>query len=357
MKTVYLALARALLVAREGGGAWRAETRLDGLQPACLAADPLAPGRLYCGTWGRGLWRSEDAGDTWLPSGAPATGRTLAAASGGIAHPHVTAVAVSATERANGHGVVYAGTEPSALFRSEDGGASWRELAGLRAVPSAPEWRFPPRPHTSHVRWIAPDPGTAGRLYVAIEAGAVLRSADGGTSWEDRRPDGPRDVHTLATHPLAPGRLYAAAGDGLLRAGTGYAESRDGGDTWARPDRGLDHHYLWGLAVDPGDPDTILVSAARGAGRAHNPAAAESAVYRSAAGGPWEQVATGLPAGRGTLVPILATNPAEPGVFYALSNRGVQRSADAGRSWADVPLPWPGAYRHQRHQALLVRAV
>ncbi len=44
MKTVYLALARALLVARARGGAWRAETRLEGLQPTCLAADRSRPG-------------------------------------------------------------------------------------------------------------------------------------------------------------------------------------------------------------------------------------------------------------------------------------------------------------------------
>ena len=59
--------------------------------------------------------------------------------------------------------------------------------------------------------------------------------------------------------------MYAAAGGGFLQEGTGYAESPDGGDTWAKPNRGLLRHYLWELvAVDPGDPDTVLVSAARG---------------------------------------------------------------------------------------------
>lgn len=71
MKTVYLALAQGLLVAREGGGAGRAQTRLDGLRPTCLAADPYALGRLYCGTFGRGLWRSEDAGALGAPSAPP----------------------------------------------------------------------------------------------------------------------------------------------------------------------------------------------------------------------------------------------------------------------------------------------
>jgi hypothetical protein len=49
----------------------------------------------------------------------------------------VTAVDVGHAEQANGFGVVYAGTEPSAVFRSETGGDSWVDLAGLRALPSA----------------------------------------------------------------------------------------------------------------------------------------------------------------------------------------------------------------------------
>jgi hypothetical protein len=106
--------------------------------------------------------------------------------------------------------------------------------------------------------------------------------------------------------------------------------------------------------VDPADPDTILVSAARGAGSARNPSAAESAVYRKTAGGPWRKTEAGLPEDRGTLVPILAANPAEPGAFYALSNRGVHRSADGGVSWDRLGLPWAESYHWQRHQAILV---
>jgi photosystem II stability/assembly factor-like uncharacterized protein len=354
VRKMYLAMARQLMVATEENGRWRADVRLEGLQPVCLAADPLRPGRIYCGTWGRGLWRSEDAGHSWRPVGDPVTDWTLSSFGDGIPHPHVTAVAVSTAEGAGGLGVVFAGTEPSALFRSEDGGETWRELEGLTELPSASGWSFPPRPHTSHVRWISPDPNARGSVYVSIEAGAVVRSADGGKTWEDRRPEGPLDAHTLATHPLAPGRLYAAAGDGQIKKGTGYAESTDGGNTWTKPNEGLSHHYLWGLAVDPANPDTVIVSAAGGAGKAHNPSAAESAVYRRTAGGPWQRAEAGLPEGRGTLVPILGTNPAEPGVFYCLSNKGVHRSADAGVSWEPVDLPWDESYRGQRHQALLV---
>jgi hypothetical protein len=55
-------------------------------------------------------------------------------------------------------GAIYAGTEPSALFRSDDGGRTWRELRALLDLPSSPTWSFPPRPWTSHVRWIPPNP-------------------------------------------------------------------------------------------------------------------------------------------------------------------------------------------------------
>jgi hypothetical protein len=351
---MYLAMERELLVASEQNRGWWVDTRLQGLQPVCLAADPLKPERVYCGTFRRGLWRSEDAGASWRPVGDPGGYWMRSSFEGGITHPNVMAVAVSATERVKGRGVVYAGTEPSALFRSEDGGETWRELEGLRELPSASEWSFPPRPHTSHVRWISPDLNAEGKVYVSIEAGAVVRSIDGGESWEDRRPEGPRDAHTLAMHLRAPGRVYAAAGDGFLEEGTGYAESPDGGDTWTKPNRGLSHHYLWGVGVDPGDPDTVVVSAARSPWMAHNPFDAESAIYRKRADEPWRKTEEGLPEDRGTLAPVLTTNSAEPGVFYALSNRGVHRSADAGLSWKDLEMPWTESYLRQRHQALVV---
>ena len=87
MTKLYLAMARELVVGSIGGRGWRAETRLEGLQPLCLAADPHEPARLYCGTFGRGLWRSDDAGDTWRPIGDPVTDWTLASFRGGIPIP------------------------------------------------------------------------------------------------------------------------------------------------------------------------------------------------------------------------------------------------------------------------------
>jgi photosystem II stability/assembly factor-like uncharacterized protein len=246
------------------------------------------------------------------------------------------------------------GTEPSAIFRSADGGATWRDLATLRQLPSASTWSFPPRPYTHHVRWITPDPLQPGCIYAAIEAGALLRSFDGGETWQDRKPDGPFDTHTLATHKLAPNRLYSAAGDGFMRPGIGFVQSDNGGDSWYRPDEGLHHHYLWSVAVDPADPDILVISAAHGPQQAHNPASAESAIYRRSRNSPWQQVRAGLPAEKGVLTFVLTANPAEPGVFYAGSNKGIFRSADAGVSWEELPIHWPDNFQMGRVHALVV---
>lgn len=335
MIKLYIATDEAVAVVRQRNGEWDADMQMVGSQPQCLALDRARPQRVYCGTFDRGLWRSEDAGGTWQPVGP------------GIQHESVTAVAVSVTERVGDTGVVYAGTEPSALYRSEDGGGTWQELSALRRLPSAPSWSFPPRPYTSHIRWITPDPLVARRVFAAIEAGALVRSLDGGQTWEDRKPGGPYDTHTLVMHRLAPNRLYSAAGDG-------YFESEDGGETWYRPGEGLQHHYIWGVAADPADPETLVISAARGPQQAHNPQSAESAIYRRSGDRQWRQVRDGFPEPRGLLTSVLAAHEAEPGVFYASNNRGVFRSTDAGSSWEAMPVRWPQGLRFGRAHVLVV---
>jgi photosystem II stability/assembly factor-like uncharacterized protein len=166
-----------------------------------------------------------------------------------------------------------------------------------------------------------------------------MRSQDAGLTWEDRKPGSQYDAHTLRTHRLAPGRVYEAAGGG-------YAESRDGGATWQRLDDGLTRRYVWGLAVDPQNPDVMLVSAAPGPREAHGSSTGEAAIYRRVDGGSWEEVRDGLPPARGTRACVLASCEAEPGVFYAASRDGsVYRATDAGITWERLEIQWPEGYR------------
>jgi hypothetical protein len=187
--------------------------------------------------------RTADAGRSWVDCTLPESG--------------VFSVAVSAAD-----GAVYAGTEPSRLFRSDDRGQSWRALDALLDLPSRPSWSFPPRPWTSHVRWIAPSPHDANLLLVGIELGGLMRSTDGGESWHDHCAAAQPDVHSLAWHPRLRGRAYEAGGGGA-------AFSVDGGESWQPADEGRDRNYTWSVTVDPDDPDCWFVSASTGPYAAH----------------------------------------------------------------------------------------
>lgn len=333
MKTsLVLATDQALLIARPIMR-WVVEQHLQGKSPGCVAVDPSDPTRLYCGTWGEGLWMSQDGGQTWGQAGS------------GISHPAITSVAVGPPERGQRLGVVYVGTEPSTLFRSNDGGSTWQELSGLRMLPSSRTWSFPPHPETHHVRWIEPSRTRPGEVYVAIEAGALVRTRDGGRTWLDRAPGGPIDTHTAATHLRAPDRIYSAAGDG-------YFESTDAGDTWARRVEGLRHRYLVGVALDPADPDTVVISAAQGPWVAYRPQNAEAYIYRKIAGKAFDLAMEGLPGGRGTTASRFATLSDERGIIYAANNQGTYRSEDAGRTWGALDIRWPSRALAQGVEAL-----
>jgi photosystem II stability/assembly factor-like uncharacterized protein len=171
---------------------------------------------------------------------------------------------------------------------------------------------------------------------LAIEAGALIRSFDGGKTWKDRVDGGPYDTHTLATNPNAPGRLYSSAGDG-------YFESRDYGETWRSPENGLRHHYLYSIAVHPSDADTVLISASSSAWTAYDPQNAESYVYRKVDGGNWERIVKGFPPSAGTTASAISANPEKTGEFYAANNTGLYRSSDAGSTWEKLVAPWPGS--------------
>ena len=329
MTTLYVLLGDCYRRIDPTAGTVTAADGLDGRRLECVAA---AGGRVFVGTFDAGLWRSADGGETFEPTAAAEAAGTDA----------VTAVAVAPDDSDE----IWAGTEPSRVVRSTDGGETWVRRSGLTELDSADEWSFPPRPDTHHVRWLAPDPADPDRWYVAVEAGALLRTPDRGVTWCDRVPDGPRDTHTVATHPERPGTAWVAAGDG-------FGVTTDGGDSWTFPTDGLGRTYCWSLAVDPGDPDRLLVSAARSAREAHTAARAETYVYRRV-GDDWERLDdTDLPVGTGVTRPVLAAGDA-PGVFYALSNHGLWRSADGGDSWRAVAAAWPERVETATAQGLVV---
>lgn len=303
--------------------------------PTCLATAPGSGGPAWCGTTDAGVYRSDDGGRSWHAAGLPGA--------------HVTALTVDPMEE----GVVWAGTEPSAVWRgrwasSHAAGAlgagglgsdaaavggrdvdpapvEWERREGLVDLPSSGDWSFPPRPETHHVRWIARHPSEAGRLWVAVEAGALVWTTDGGATWHDRVDGSPHDTHELAIHPARPDLLRIAAGDG-------YFESPDAGRSWSSPMDGLEVGYLRSVAVAPDDPDTVIVSAASTARSAYGTFRADGRLYRRQGGGRWERVRHGWPDPPDTIAPLLVADPPR-GRILAADERGVHASSDGGGSW------------------------
>ena len=299
-----------VLVVDPGSGS--VEEAAAGIRPTCVAADPSARVRVWCGTE-NGVRRSDDGGRTWTPAG--------------LDGEHVTAVTGAPGGSTREGRTVYAGTEPSALWRSADDG-NWERSPGLLDLPSAPTWSFPPKPETHHVRWIACDPSRAGRLYVAIEAGALVTTTDGGRTWIDRPDIAPYDTHELAIHPERPDGLRVSAGDG-------YWESADAGASWTSPEDGLDVTYLRSVAIDPGDPAVVVVSAASHPHAAYMAGHSDGRLYRREGRGRWRRVTEGWPDPPATIAPLLAAGR-QPGELWAADERGVHRSEDGGRVWEAV---------------------
>lgn len=345
---------RELIVVEEKNGDFKVQYHLQKMQPTCIAIDPFQPNRIYCGTFGRGLWLSEDKGDSWKPIGDSCSYFDFHKEQG-IIHSAITSIAISPIKQVNGYGVVYVGTEPSALFYSENGGETWDECKGMKSLLSSYTWAFPPRPFTHHVRWITMDPHKKDNFYISIEAGAVIRSRDNGQTWEDKKLGGPVDAHQLLMHPHAPNRLYASCGDGFMGdPDRAYVESYNGGNSWVSCSEGLDHHYLYSMAIDSADCDTILVSAASSPDLAHHHVPYESYIYRKTKNESFQAVHHGLPSPIGTVISMLATNPTEPHTFYALNNNGVFHSKDAGQTWKQLPISWKEEYTTQHPHALLI---
>lgn len=306
---LYAATGDAVVRLDEGDDGWSARRTLEGSGAQCLAVDPRDGETVYVGLREAGIRKTADGGETWDDCGLPA--------------PQVFSVAVSAAD-----GAVYAGTEPSALYRSDDGGRTWRELEALLELPSRPSWSFPPRPWTSHVRWIAPSPHEAGLVLVGIELGGLMRSTDGGESWQDHRPGAQRDVHSLAWHPRVPGRAYEAGGGGA-------AWSDDGGDSWHPADEGRDRHYTWSVAVDPEDPELWFVSASTGPFAAHRGHEPQAEIYRRAGDG-WQALDGGLPEPLPAMPYALVA--AEGRLLAGLANGELYESRDRGDTWSRLAV-------------------
>lgn len=321
----------------------------SGIRPLWLTAmtvDPTTNTTLYAGAgqeWGNfGLYRSTDGGKGWTPleNGLPP-------------HLEVTDVAVDA---ADGSHVYMVGRDYDAdrqsFYRSTDQGESWSkvrtglDILGFHAVTAslaAPDtlfvmgftstwtnvvykstdggssWRrFAPLPRPIDTFWLFADPYDAGKVYVSSSNG-IYATFDDGASWQRL---GPR----MWFPPVAvgsPGVLYSGSAS-LIR-------STDSGTTWQQVETGTNESSVYDLVVERSHPERVLAATSSGLMRSED------------AGGHWTTSSEGL---GGRTVADITADPVHPQIMYAgtyaggRSDRGgVFKSYDGGRRWVRTNSP------------------
>ena len=217
-------------------------------------------------------------------------------------------------------GTLLVGTLPPALFRSDDGGASWSEVDSLHDVASRDTWTFFGGPETAHVRSIAACPELPDVMVVGIEVGGVAVSEDGGASWEDRTGPVDPDVHSVHLFRRQPGRLLATCQAGVFL-------SDDLGRSWEPEPRA--RGYFVSTCVSADERVIYSTSVTEGA-----------PVHRSDDGGrTWRAGGGGLPAPSFSADNVAADPQHPERVAYAgnaASGGAFHVSEDGGERWRRV---------------------
>ncbi len=284
------------------------------------------PGRsepiLLAGTYGEGLRRSEDGGQTWHA----VEGMTAPAARTIGADP-------SAADR------LVCGTEPARLFRSEDAGASWSEVAGISALPEHSGWFLPYSPRAGAIRNVAVLPGDREQLVASVEVGGLLRSTDGGQTWSIEEVVGNDDIHQVVGDPDQPGRVWASLGYAALPTRVRRPEDRHLGGV-ARSDNG---GRTWSLLHTDYTRSTIPVPAAQGtvlSGPAPRVGEAGRIVISTDGGETWEPASAGIETPMPDMVELFV--PAPDGSVFAVCSGGRLLRADPDQwRWAPALPPDP----------------
>jgi len=337
-----------------------------------LKGSPVDPDRIYAsqssGWFGQVTQRSDDGGKTWNPPGTKP--EDLMGPDGmpngrsndfryegevgthkwydGTQHPwefkRIWHLEPSLTDP----DVVYAGAEDAALFKSRDGGRSWTEFSGLRAIKGA-SWQ--PGAGGMAVHTVLLDPRNPDRIYVAISAAGAFRTDDGGLTWKpinrglksqyelpDPEVEVGHCVHRIALHPSRPDVLFMQKHWDIMR-------TDDAGERWTEVSGNLPTDFGFPIDVHAHEPETVYVVPIT-SDSLHYPPEGKLRVYRSRTGGnEWEPLTKGLPQQDcyvNVLRDAMAVDRLDPcGVYFGTTGGQVYCSADGGDSWMAIVRDLP----------------
>jgi hypothetical protein len=293
---LYLLLCVSVPTFAQGSYWWEARGP-EGGDVTAMAVDPRQPSRVFAGTNGAGVFRSDDSGATWTR------------ASTGIPSIYIYALRCDPAA-AN---TVYAATSEG-LFKTTDNGAAWAELdTGLLG------------PNKSLIV-LEVDPSNAATMFVSsnVSSGGgntqILKTSSGGTAWSALTlPVTGYTLNSMAIDPNSTSTVYA--GTGCCGTTGGVFKSVNGGTDWSvlgGVDAGLPSRGINFLAVDSTASSTLYAATGTGLAKSTNGGATWSAV----AGAPGTSNITAF-----------AVTPQSPNIIYAAVNEVVHRSSDRGATW------------------------
>jgi photosystem II stability/assembly factor-like uncharacterized protein len=237
-------------------------------------------------------------------------------------------------------GVMYCGVEPAALYESRDAGETWSLVRGLFDHPHRPRWMPGMGGLTLHT--ILLDPHNSQRIYVAISAGGVYVTEDGGRTWQARNrgirvvhmpekyPEFGQCVHKLVMHPSRPERLFLQNHWGLYR-------SDNCGQSWQDIANGVPSDFGFAMVAHPHNPDCVYILPIESDEFRCTPEG-RLRVYRTRnAGESWEALTRGLPqkgAYETVVRDAMTADSLDPAGIYFGTRRGqLYGSSDEGKTW------------------------
>jgi photosystem II stability/assembly factor-like uncharacterized protein len=306
------------------------------------------------GHLGPTVFRSSDRGRTWHEAKQPPAFRE----GSGRVIDHTFWLTPG---HASMPGVWYAGTSPQGLFRSEDGGATWRGVDGFNEHPQRKAWCGGDQagtPDGAKLHSILIDPRDPRHMYIGMSSGGVFESTDGGADWRplnrgvradflpDPDPEYGHDPHCVRLHPDLPDRLYQQNHCGIFRLDRPAERWQEIGASMPKSVGSIG----FPMVLHPRDPETIWVFPMDGSQVWPRVSpGGKPAVYRSVNGGrTWQRHATGLPPSQAWLTvkrQAMTADAGDPaGVYFGTTSGDVWGSRDEGRSWKRLAGNLPHIY-------------
>lgn len=288
--------ARGVFASVDSGDTWQEANSvtpnksLSGAQISALHVEEGANQNVLAATYNAGLYASEDSAKSWaqlLP---------------GFALHDVFINSVNHDE------ILAAGAQNdrAAIVKTEDRGGAWQSIYNAPTAGLA-------------VTVLAPDPKNPAVMYAGLSSGTLLRSIDGGTTW-NTVSDLTDRIWRIAVAGDTGGTIYV-----LLRE-EGFRRSEDGGRTWTEVKLTGEATRYNAIQSDPSSPSVVMVGTDKG-------------LYRSAdRGNTWTQVLLPLNT-EGSNVTALAMNPDNKSQIFAAIRSTIYKSSDLGQTWKTMALP------------------